>query len=30
MSDTSLAAEHRHDDKTAEKTALALKNAISY
>ena len=30
MSNTSLAAEHRHDDKTAEKTALAVLIAISF
>jgi FSR family fosmidomycin resistance protein-like MFS transporter len=30
MSNTSLAAEHRHDDKAAEKTALAVLIAISF
>jgi MFS transporter, FSR family, fosmidomycin resistance protein len=30
MSNTSLAAEHRHDDKAAEKTALAVLVAISF
>lgn len=30
MSNTSLAADHRHDDKTAEKTALAVLIAISF
>jgi FSR family fosmidomycin resistance protein-like MFS transporter len=30
MSNTSLAADHRHDDKSAEKTALAVLVAISF
>lgn len=30
MSDSSLAADHRHDDKAAEKTALAVLIAISF